>query len=288
MISMTGYGYTEYQDERLSLTIELKSYNNRYLDIYLNLPGFLSPLEPALRTHLAGQISRGKVECTVRVKELEENVEIMVDRKAAQGYAQALREVIDSTGLSDEVTLDHLLRFEGVLKTQKSRDLEGYEDLIRKHLEPVLSQFQLSRLKEGAVTAEDIRENLAVLQEGADYFASRASDLEEELQSSLRQRFEQLLGDKGDDGRIMQEIAVLLVKYSISEEIVRLGGHLKAFRDGMEEPGPQGKRLDFLCQEMNREVNTIGSKSTMGDVIQKVVACKDAVEKIREQLRNLE
>ena len=288
MISMTGYGYTEYQDEKLSLTLELKSYNNRYLDIYLNLPGFLSPLEPALRTHLAGQISRGKVECTVRVKELEENVEIMVDRKAAQGYAQALREVIDSTGLSGEVTLDHLLRFEGVLKTQKSRDLEGYEELIRKHLEPVLSQFQLSRLKEGAVTAEDIRENLAVLQEGADYFASRASDLEEELQSSLRQRFEQLRGDKGDDGRIMQEIAVLLVKYSISEEIVRLGGHLKAFRDGMEEPGPQGKRLDFLCQEMNREINTIGSKSTMGDVIQKVVACKDAVEKIREQLRNLE
>ena len=241
-----------------------------------------------MRTHLAGQISRGKVECTIRIKELKEDLEILVDQNAARGYALALQEVIESAGISGEVTLDHLLRFEGVLKTQKSRDLEGYQELILKHLEPALSQFQMSRLKEGAVTAEDLRENLKVLQEGADYFASRASDLEEELQISLKQRFQQLLGEKGDDGRIMQEIAVLLVKYSISEEIVRLGGHLKAFREGMEEPGPQGKRLDFLCQEMNREVNTIGSKSTMGDVIQRVVACKDAVEKIREQLRNLE
>lgn len=288
MKSMTGYGYTEYQDEKLSLTLELKSYNNRYLDIYVNLPNFLSPLEPVLRGILSEKILRGKVECSVRIRELEEDIEILADRNAAISYAKALEEIREATGIAGEVDLNHLLRFDGVLKTQKSRDIEKFETLIRQHLKGVLEQFEAARITEGTVTAEDIGVNLSILEENAAYFSERAGDLEAELQTSLKQRFEQLLGEKGDDNRIMQEIAVMLMKYSIAEEIVRLGGHLESFRKGMAAPGPHGKRLDFLCQEMNREVNTIGSKSTMGDVIQRVVACKDSVEKIREQLRNLE
>jgi len=288
MKSMTGYGYNEYQDETVSLTLEIKSYNNRYLDIYLNLPGFLSPLEPVLRNLISQRAVRGKIECNIRVKELEEDLAILVDKKAAQSYAKALEEIQSATGISEKITLDNLMKFDGVLKTQKSRDLDKYETLILKHLEPALAQFEESRVREGVVTTKDVEANITILEEATAFFTSRADDLEAELKGTLKKRFDQLLEDKGDDNRIMQEVAVLLMKYSIAEEIVRLGGHLESFRKGITEPGPHGKRLDFLCQEMNREVNTIGSKSTMGDVIQRVVACKDAVEKIREQLRNLE
>ena len=288
MKSMTGYGYGECQDENLSLTLELKSYNNRYLDLSFNLPNFLSPLEPVLRKLLSKRIFRGRVECSVLIRKMEEDMKILVDQNAAIGYFKALEELREITGAPGEVKLGDLLNLQGVLKTWQNQDIEKYEALVKKTLEGVWEQFETSRMAEGRATTEDIETNLALLEENAAYFNARAADLEAEMQTSLQKRFDRLLEEKGDDNRFMQEVAVMLMKYSIAEEIARLRGHLESFRLGMAEAGPHGKRLDFLCQEMAREVNTIGSKSTMGDVILRVVACKDGVEKIREQLRNLE
>jgi len=288
MKSMTGYGYREYQDEKMTMSLELKSYNNRYLDVYVNLPGYLSPLEPGIRDFLSSRIGRGKVECGVRIREMEEDITVQIDRSAVSGFLQALTELKQTAGLAGEITMDQLLGMEGVLKIQKNRDLDVYGELILGRLEEVFAEFEASRIREGEHTQKDILSSLDVLASRTELFVSRSGELEEELKTTLRERFAALLEDRYDENRVLAETAVLLMKYSINEEIVRLSGHIAGFRKAMETGSAGGKKLDFLCQEMGREINTIGSKSTQSDVIQGVVDCKDHLERIREQLRNLE
>ena len=285
---MTGFGFAEHRDEKLNLTLELKSYNNRYLDLYINLPPFLSPLEPVIREFLSGKIGRGKVECSVRLKELEEDLIVSIDRTAAGGYSKALGDLLESSGLGGKVEFSHLLQMDGIMKIQKNRDLEKYEKIIMGKLEEAFGDYEESRIREGRVTEEDLLRSLTVLEEKAALFESRSGEMEAEIGKNIRERFEKLLEDRYDENRILAETAVLLMKYSINEEIVRLKGHISAFREGMKENKPMGKKLDFLCQEIGREINTIGSKSSMSDVIQGVVDAKDNLERIREQLRNLE
>ena len=288
MKSMTGYGYTEYADEKLNLTLEIKSYNNKYLDIYINLPPFLSPLEPDVREFLNRRIPRGKVECSVRLKEMEEDLEISIDKPAVSGYFKALSELKDAAGINEEIRLSHLLRMDGVLKTRKNRDIERYGNIINRCLEEAFSEYNESKIREGKVTEEDLLNSLKVLEEKAELFAGRADQMEADISNNIRERFKKLLEDSYDENRVLAETALLLMKYSINEEIVRLRGHLVSFRQDMKTDRPVGKKLDFLCQEIGREINTIGSKSNMQEVIQGVVESKDCLDRIREQLRNCE
>lgn len=288
MKSMTGYGYSEYQDENHHLIVELKAYNNRYLDIVVNLPPMLGPLEPRLRRYIGGFVNRGRVELHVRLRELQEDISVIPDMPAVKAYAAALQGVQQEMGLKDELRLSHLLRFEGLLKPVKNRDLEALGERIEGELEKCRRQFEAERLREGAETQADIRGNLAVIQEAAQFFALKAQELEAGIRDNIRARFEELLGSETDENRVLAETAVLLMKYSIGEEIARLKGHLESFNQEFEQEGPVGKKLDFICQEINRETNTIGSKSTLLEVNQRVVVVKDSLEKIREQLRNVE
>ncbi|MBI9102963.1 MAG: YicC family protein [Spirochaetales bacterium] len=288
MKSMTGFGYTEYNDEKMNLTLELKSYNNRYLDVYVNIPPFLSPLEPGIRAFLNRKVGRGKVECVVRLKELEEDMLVTIDKGVAAGYIQALKSLKESTGIDGEIELSHLLQMNGILKTSKNRDLDRYEKIINQKLEEAFQEFEESKIQEGTITEADLVSSLDILEDRAAHFESRACEMEEEIKKNIRERFEKLLEERYDENRVLAETAILLMKYSINEEIVRLKGHLSSFREGMKEDKPIGKKLDFLCQEIGREINTIGSKSSQNDVIQAVVDSKDNLERIREQLRNLE
>ena len=155
-------------------------------------------------------------------------------------------------------------------------------------LNEAYDEFDASRLREGAVTKQDILGHLAVLKAATGLFQERSRDLEALIQSNLRERFDQVMGNRMDEDRVLAETAVLLVKFSIDEEISRLTGHLDAFADIADSDGPVGKKLDFICQEVNREINTVGSKSTLYEINQRVVDAKDSLEKIREQLRNVE
>lgn len=288
MKSMTGFGYAEYNDEKMSMTLTLKSYNNRYLDIFVNLPPFLSPVEPVVREYLRSRVGRGKVECVLRLKELEEEISVSIDRTAASGYLQALKELKETAGLPGDIELSHLLQMDGVLKIQKDRDLERYERIIIEKLEEAFCDFEESRITEARLTEDDLISALDVLEDRTGLFESRAGEMEEEIKKNIRERFEKLLEDRYDENRVLAETALLLMKYSINEEIVRLKGHIASFREGLKVDKPMGKKLDFLCQEIGREINTIGSKSNQSDVIQAVVDSKDNLENIREQLRNLE
>jgi len=288
MISMTGYGYKEYQDEKVRFSLEIKSYNNRYLDLILNLPNPLSPLEGQIRSLIGGTISRGRVEVYLRMKELEEDISLLVDRSAVRAYADTLREIRDLAGIGDDISLGNILSMEGVIKTDKTRDLDALYVLLEPLFRDVLTQLTESRRTEGAETEKDIMGQIGFLGECLEQIKDYAPRMQEQITTNLKEKFEEVVQGKADESRILAEIAVQIVRFDINEEIQRLTTHLEGFRAIAAASEPVGKKLDFLCQEIGREVNTIGSKNTLVEIGRIVVEMKDSLEKVREQLRNVE
>lgn len=288
MKSMTGFGFGEYQDESQQLALELKCYNNRYLDIGVNIPSSLGLLEPRIRSLLSNHIRRGKVELSLKYRQLQENVAFTVDRDAVKSYAAILHQMAEAGDVDDSVNLSHLLKMEDLVKARRIIDPERIWSTLQPLMISVLVDFENTRVQEGQLTKQNIAENFVVIEAVIDIFKSSSAQLEESIKSTLRERFDQVMGNRIDEDRVLAETAVLLIKFSIEEEIVRLGGHMSAMRNIIEEQGPIGKKLDFLCQELNREINTVGSKSTVYALNSNVVDAKDAIEKIREQLRNVE
>jgi len=288
MISMTGYAYREFQNDRIRLVLELKAYNNRYLDIGVNSPPFLSPIEPGIRNYLKSRVRRGKVELTIRIKELQENVTVHLDEAAARAYGTALQDLTDILGLEERPRLSHFLRLEGIFKSEKDRNIAWMEEIVMAELEQAFREFNQTRIAEGEATARDIQRQIEVIGRNLEVVEAHASQMEGHIRDELLKRFRELLGESYDENRILAETAVLLMKYSIGEETARIRSHLDQFRNLMVQDGGVGKKLDFICQELNREINTIGSKSTIVEINRGVVETKDALEKIREQLRNVE
>lgn len=289
MKSMTGYGYSESVGEQFQLAVELKSYNNRYLDINHNIPYMLAPYEMEIDKYIAKVASRGHVEVNIRVKNLSSDVELHVDEQAVKNYTQAFATIAALSGKALKPQLTDYLGSEGVLVSLKGNDSERYRLVLFQTLETALSQFNESKLREGESTKRDLARLGGIVNDGLQVVKSHANELEQMVKDTLRARFNEMLGDQNyDENRILQEVAVMLVKYSVHEEIKRLGVHLKEYFSLLEKEEPVGKRLDFLCQEMNREINTIGSKSQMVELNIQVVKMKDGLENIREQIRNIE
>jgi uncharacterized protein (TIGR00255 family) len=288
MKSMTGYGRGDFQNDQVSLSVEIKGYNNRFLDISVYLPSFLSSMENRIREYLAGRFSRGKIEVNTRFREQNAALAVHINREAVRAYGEAFAALAGELGLDEKPSLSLLLTLEGVLDTGKTRDNEQYWPLIEKALAGAADQFETERVREGKHTEADILSHLSKIETLADTVAVHIPQMEAEFQENLRSRFRELLGDQIDENRVLAETAVLLVKNTISEELSRLKAHLAEFRAEIDRnPGP-GKKLDFLCQEINREINTIGSKTPNLDTSRAVVGMKDALENIREQLRNVE
>jgi uncharacterized protein (TIGR00255 family) len=288
MKSMTGYGCGEAAAEKFQLGLEIKSYNNRYLDIYVNTPLALSPLEPRVRDYLAKKILRGKVEVSVKLKDTEDEADISVDPVFVAGCMAALRRVADIAGTGEAPRLRDLLGMDGILRADKKRDMEDYWRELAPLLEKVLADFEASRVREGEATEKDVLRLLDRVGKNAEDVAACVPELESYFTKCIRGRMEELLADKVDEARIAAEVALLLVKYSIHEELQRLASHREAFLAAAAEPGAVGKKLDFICQEMNREINTIGSKNVLAGISRRVVDMKDCLENIREQVRNIE
>jgi uncharacterized protein (TIGR00255 family) len=288
MKSMTGFAFREHRDERHKITITMKSYNNRFLDILIYLPSFLNPLEQKIREFLSKRISRGRLELYVKATELNQAAEISIDPLYVESYMQALRQLADAAGIREEIRLSHLLRIEGVLKAEQSLDLDAYWLDFRPVLESVFQEFDGLRRAEGEATGKDILELLGAIEADITKIEAVAPQLEEKIKNDLRTRFQDLLSDGIDENRILTETAALLMKSDIHEELVRSRSHLQSFRKILGESESMGKKLDFICQELNREFNTIGAKNLLVEVDGAIVALKDHVEKIREQLRNVE
>lgn len=288
MKSMTGYGWSEFQNEKLHLLTEIKSYNNKYLDLNINIPPFLNRLDTELRKLLKEKISRGRVELTIRVKELEEDLEVVVDKSAVKAYKEALLTLAHTAGLEELPNIASFLNLEGVMKTLKIRDIGMYKNLIITELQSALTEYDKARIREGAETLKDILSNLEVLKRVLETIKQNEKKLEEILKNNIITRYKEMIKDEPDEHKVLAEAAMLLMKYGIAEEINRLESHFMQFSQIAKEKKPVAKKLDFLCQEIQREINTIGSKNILLEISQAVVYAKDSLEKIREQLRNVE
>ena len=297
MNSMTGYGYQEATEDGVFLSVEIKSYNSRYLDLAVNLPSSLSRLENFFRERLGAAVVRGKVEVYVRLREAEPATTVLVNREAVRSYAAAINEVSEvlaDMGNSDRRATDFtsylglVIGQEGVLLSHRDLDLDSY----RRRLEPVfaaaLAQFVADRQREGENLKADLQEKLALLEDAASFFAQWQPQMESAFKENLQRRFQEFLGEGYDQQRVLTEVAALLVKYTINEEIVRLKSHLAALKKELAENPTPGRKIDFICQEINREINTIGSKNQFTEVGAMVITAKDALENIREQARNVE
>ena len=288
MNSMTGYAYKEVIDSDLQISVEMKSVNSRFLDLSVNMPSFMSPIESRIRSLVGEKIVRGKIDLTIRLHDNAPATKISVNTAAALSYANAIKQVSEAIGTSysDEL-LKLVLAQEGVLNVDKSYDAEKYWEHIAPVFDAVLSEFVEARAKEGAKLKADLEKKLAVLDNCAAFFKEWQPKMEAKFKEQIIARFEELLGDKVDEQRVLTETAALMVRYTINEEIVRLHSHLESLHREFESVTPV-KRIDFFCQEANREINTIGSKNQFKEVGEMVVNAKDALENIREQAKNVE
>ncbi|MBP5442106.1 MAG: YicC family protein [Treponema sp.] len=289
MNSMTGYGYKEAVVEDTQISVEIRSVNSRFLDLNVNLPSFLNILEKRIRQMIGNQVVRGKVDVTIRVRDLTTNAVISADPKAAVMYRDAFVSVAKALGMEEkDVPLELIIQQEGVLNVSHEYDAESYWHKIQTVFEPVFAQFVEDRKREGENLKVDLLHKLDVLDECAAFFKEWQPKMEERFKEIISKKFHELLDDHVDENKILEETASMLVKYTINEEIIRLHSHLTALRKEMTEDPVPGKRIDFICQEANREINTIGSKNQFTEIGSVVVQAKDALENIREQSKNVE
>ena len=288
MKSMTGYGWAEEQNADFIASVEIKGYNNRFLDIITNIAPYLSALEIPVREYLAQHCRRGRLEVSIRYKALNIPLVVSLNAEAAKAYWKAAEESARLLGINDKPDLAFILSMEGVLEAEKSRDLEKAQTRIMPLLEKAFIDFDAYRQREGDHTYKDILSHIEQLEKSRHLIAARSDDLEKIIKENIKIRFEELLGNGIDENRILMETAAQLVKHTISEELSRLEAHLAEFRSEAESNPSPGKKLDFLCQEINREINTIGSKAMILELNRETVIMKDALENIREQLRNVE
>ena len=288
MKSMTGYAYKEYSIDKITVSVELKCYNSRFLDVYVHIPAWLSVMEGDIRKIISNKFVRGKIEAGIRVKDEDYGINVTINENAALAYHKSIKNLAELLGTKEEPSLQLILDMEGVLETGKNRDADKYREIIENVLSSAIEQADADRIREGEHTKADILSHTALIEESAKLIEKHVPEIEESFKETLKTRFDELLGDKIDENRLLAETAVLLVKYSISEELSRLSSHLTEFRQEIDKNQASGKKLDFLSQEINREINTIGSKQPVLEVSRAVVEMKNALENIREQLHNVE
>lgn len=289
MNSMTGYAYKEALIDSTQISVEIKSVNSRFLDLSINLPSYLNILESKIREKICQKIVRGKIDVTIRVKDLNSTAKISADPKVALLYKEAISKVAHAIGYENkEIPLDLIISQEGVLNVSYEYDAEKYWEKIKTVFSEVLENFIGDRKREGENLKADLLAKLDILDSCACFFKEWQPKMEGKFKETISKKFNDLLGNNFDQNKILEEIALMLVRYTINEEIIRLQSHLSALRKELTENPTPGKRIDFICQEANREINTIGSKNQFSEVGQMVVNAKDALENIREQAKNVE
>jgi uncharacterized protein (TIGR00255 family) len=292
MKSMTAYGYAEYQTEAYLLTMELKSYNNRYLDISYYAPPVLGAYEAEITELIKKYAQRGHIDLSVKIKNLKSNAKVQLDESLASSYLDAIQTVqklAQEKGVVLSLSMSDVISQDGVLNSVKSDEIEAYREGLDHCCAIVLQQFAAAKQREGEATCRDLTAMIDSLEASLDDIKTNVSKLDEMVKTNLVNRIHEMLGDQNyDENRILTEVAVMLNRFTINEETVRLTTHIAEFRKLLASSEAVGKRMDFLSQEMNREINTIGSKSQMVEVNLQVVNMKDCLENIREQVRNIE
>ena len=289
--SMTGYGRHESVLHGRTLVIEVKSVNNRYLDCNVRLPRVCICAEDGVQRRVKEVISRGKVDVYVNMENnTEEAVSVALNQPVAAGYMEALRKMAETFGLAPAVSIDLLSKFPDVFKVDKvPENLEELTADIHAVAEEALRDFDAMRCREGEKLEADLLGRLDTLEDFTHQVEQRSPQTVADYRARLTAKLQEVLADRQlDESRVLTEAAIFADKVAVDEETVRLHSHIAQFRDMLAGGSPIGRKLDFLIQEMNRETNTIGSKCNNLEISTIVVNMKAEIEKIREQVQNIE
>ena len=289
--SMTGYGSAKGTSEGLEITVELKSVNNRYLDTSVRLPRSFIFAEDAVKSTVQSHISRGKVDVFVTVDSTAAgDMAVKVNEALLKGYIEAIGHISEEYSLVNDLTAMSVARFPDVLSVEKKdMDAEQIAAAISEIAEKALEDFDEMRIREGEKLRDDVMSRLETIDALVKAVEEKAPETVKEYRTRLEQKMTEVLGTSGiDESRILTEAAIFADHIAVDEETVRLRSHMAQLRTMINGNSPIGRKIDFLVQEFNREANTIGSKCQNSDIAHVVVDLKSEIEKIREQIQNIE
>lgn len=289
MFSMTGYGGAEYKKDGLDITVEIKTINNRFLDVNAKYPRSFNSIDDVIRKTVSESLSRGRVDVFINVTDNRENaVKLVVDESLASDYVATAKKLMENYGVSYDFSVTSLMRMPDVVKQEESTDESELNKITIDLLGEALKKLNLMRETEGERLRVDMLSRVDRIEELLGKIKEYAPKLAEIYREKLKERITEYLGDvKYDEARLMNEVAFFADKSNIDEEITRLYSHILQFRKICEEK-TVGRKLDFLIQEFNRESNTICSKSNSSEITALGLELKCEIEKIREQIQNLE
>lgn len=290
MRSMTGCGSGKVQQDGWEVTVDLKTVNHRFLDISMRLPRNLSFLEQTVRESVSRKIRRGHVDVFLTVKRTDASAATVTgDPELAVLYTEAAKQLAERTGTQNDLTVSRLMQMEGVLTlNEQEMDEELVSVICNEAAEIAAEQVVQMREREGAHLKEDLKLHLDAADVLRAAIRERAPLVVNEYREKLEGRLKNLLTDAVEPQRLAQEVAIMADRCAIDEELARLDSHIRQMRKYLENEGEIGKKMDFLIQEMNRETNTIGSKASDAAIAQHVVDLKSEIEKLREQIQNVE
>lgn len=291
-ISMTGFGRGEYKDDNYQFLVECKTINHKYADINIRLPRKLSFLEDKARILVKDYIKRGRVDLYIKLDLLDsEDVNLKFDEALATQYVSILKQIKDKFDLVDDISVMNIAKFPDVIKTEeKEYDEDKLWSMLKVALENALLKLKEMRSEEGKKLAEDIQNRCDLLKNYIEDIEKYSYNVVIDYKEKLKNRISDMLEDPSiiDESRLAQEVAIYADKSSITEEIVRFKSHIEQLKNTVVKNESIGRKIDFLIQEMNRETNTIGSKSSDLNITNLVVEVKSELEKIREQIQNIE
>lgn len=289
--SMTGFGRAVAETDGYVITVEIKSVNHRYFEFSSRIPRQYGFLDDKLKSYINSRVSRGKVECYVSIDALNtEAAQVVVNNTLASAYVSALKELSKNYDLKEDFGASTVARFQDVLVVKKAdEDEEKIWSYVKSVTDTALDKFIAMRTVEGEKMKNDISSRADYILSCVEYIEKRSPETVKEYNDKLVERVHDLIGDVSlDEGRVIQEVAIYADKVAVAEETVRLRSHLDQLKAFINADEPVGRKMDFLVQEINRETNTIGSKANDVDIARKLVDIKAEVEKIREQIQNIE
>ena len=289
--SMTGFGRAQKEIDGYVINVELKTVNHRYFEFSSRVPRQYGFLDEKLKSYINGKVSRGKIECYVTIEALNtDTADVVVNHTLATAYVNALKEIAETYELKDDFGASTISRFPEVLVVRKSdEDEEKLWGYVQEVCSEAIDKFFAMREVEGSKMKDDIYSRGQFILDCVSYIEERSPQTVKEYNDKLVERVHELLGDVFlDESRILQEVAIYADKVAVAEETVRLRSHIEQLNAFISSDEPVGRKMDFLVQEINRETNTIGSKANDVDIARKVVDIKAEVEKIREQIQNIE
>lgn len=289
--SMTGFGRFEGEVNGRSITLEIKSVNHRYTEFNCRLTRGYSFLEEKLKSYITSKVKRGKIDMFVSISEPEDTpTDVVINHNLAEGYINALKELGEKYGITNSVNTVDVGKYPDVLTVKKAEeDEDKVWDDVRNAVDSALEGFLGMRKAEGERLKADVLSRAETIMSIVDEIEKRSPETVEEYKTRLKQKIEEFLGSgEYDEQRVITEVAIYADKVAVDEETVRLRSHFEQLNTYLNSDEPVGRSIDFLIQEMNREANTIGSKVKDAEIAQKVVRIKNEIEKIREQIQNIE